>query len=298
MQALNYATQYSQALAQAFPHVLRFGALYRTQNNSIYRVINAKTIEIPVLSTTGRVDGNRDLIGEKKRNYSNEWEPKALTNHRKWDTLVHPMDIEQTNMVASIQNITRVFNEEEKFPEMDRYCISKIYADWIALGNKAKTDPLTVDNILPIFDDMMVKMDDSRVPQSGRILYVVPQVKKLLKNAADIVRSVDLKDSQTQLVREVSRIDEVTIETVESDIMKTAFDFTVGAEPAPNAQSIQMSLIHPRAVITPVSYEFAQLSPPAAMSDGKYVYYEESFEDVFILNQRASAIDFVVEEGS
>jgi hypothetical protein len=41
-----------------------------------------------------------------------------------------------------------------------------------------------------------------------------------------------------------------------------------------------------------VQYQFAQLSPPAAMSDGKWVYYEEAFEDVFILNQRAKAINF------
>jgi len=291
--ALNYAKQYMQALAQAFPSVLRFGALYNAANNQIWRPINAKTIEIPVLSTTGRRDGSRDTIGEKRRNFSNEWEPKVLTNHRKWDTLAHPMDIDQTAMVASIQNITRVFNEEEKFPEMDRYCISKIFADWVALGNAAGTTALTVDNVLSIFDGMMEKMDDAKVPQSGRILYVRPRVNTLIKNAKDIMRTLNLKDTGTQLTREVSRIDEVSIEKIPSDIMRTAFNFTLGAVPAPGARFIDMALIHPRAVITPTSYEFAQLSPPAAMSDGKWVYYEESFEDVFILNQRAAAIDFV-----
>ena len=38
MAVLNYATQYSQALAQAFPFVLNFGALYSTPNNGRYRV--------------------------------------------------------------------------------------------------------------------------------------------------------------------------------------------------------------------------------------------------------------------
>jgi len=291
---LNYATQYAKALAQAFPYVLNFGELYQTPNNQIYRVVNAKTIEIPVLSTTGRVDGNRDAISTKSRNFSNEWETKPLTNHRKWDTLVHPLDIEQTSMVTSIENITRVFNEEQKFPEMDRYCISKIYADWEALGNAARTDTLTITNVLTVFDSMMENMDNANVSQSGRILYVTPQTSTLIKNASQVTRSVDLKDSKTQLVREVSRIDEVTIVKVPDSIMKTAFDFTVGSVPVGEAKTIQMALIHPRAVYTPVIYSFAQLSPPAAMSDGKWVYYEESFEDVFILNQRAAAIDFVV----
>ena len=56
MAALNYAKSYSRALAQAFPYVLNFGALYNTPNNNVYRWVNAKTIEIPRISTTGRVD--------------------------------------------------------------------------------------------------------------------------------------------------------------------------------------------------------------------------------------------------
>lgn len=115
---INYATQYGQALAQAFPYVLNFGRLYATPNNGRYRVTGAKTIEIPTISTTGRVAADRDTIATATRNYDNAWEPKTLKNQRKWSTLVHPMDIDQTNMVASIQNITQVFNEEQKFPEI------------------------------------------------------------------------------------------------------------------------------------------------------------------------------------
>lgn len=293
---LNYATQYSQALANAFPHVLRFGALYTTPNNETYKVIDAQTIRIPKLKTTGRVDGDRDRIGEKKRNFSNEWESKTLTNHRKWDTLIHPMDVIQTSMISTIQNVTRTFNEQEKFPEMDRYCISKIYADWVALGNTPKTEILTVDNVLYVFDSMMEAQDDARTPEMGRILYVTPTTNTLLKNAKDIMRQISLKDGNTQLTRVITRLDEVQIEKVPSDIMKTAFNFDVGSVVAPGANTIQMALIHPSAVLTPVQYQFSQVSPPAAMSDGKWVYYEESFEDVFILNERAASINFAIKE--
>ena len=37
MAAINYATQYSQALANAYPYALNFGALYATPNNNRYR---------------------------------------------------------------------------------------------------------------------------------------------------------------------------------------------------------------------------------------------------------------------
>lgn len=111
--AINYASEYSRALAQAYPYVLNFGRLYATPNNNRYRWVNAKTIEIPNISTTGRVAADRDTIATATRNYDNAWEPKTLTNQRKWSTLVHPADINQTDMVASIQNITQVYNEEQ-----------------------------------------------------------------------------------------------------------------------------------------------------------------------------------------
>ncbi len=56
-----------------------------------------------------------------------------------------------------------------------------------------------------------------------------------------------------------------------------------------------MALIHPSSVITPVSYEFAQLDPPSAGTDGHYVYFEESDEDAFILPNKEYGLDFVIE---
>ena len=78
MAALNYAKQYQQALEQEFPYVLYFGALFNTPNNGRYRWVNSNVIEIPTITTTGRTDGNRDTIGEKKRNYNNSWTPLRL----------------------------------------------------------------------------------------------------------------------------------------------------------------------------------------------------------------------------
>lgn len=60
--ATNYAKEYSRELDQVFPYQLYFGALYNTPNDSRYKWVNAKTIEIPVISTTGRKDANRDTI--------------------------------------------------------------------------------------------------------------------------------------------------------------------------------------------------------------------------------------------
>lgn len=290
---LNYATQYSQALAQAYPYVLHFAALRSTENDSRYKWVDGNTIKIPVLSTTGRTDGDRDTIEVAKRNYDNAWETKTLGNHRQWSTLVHPMDIDETNQVASIQNITKVFNEEQKFPEMDAYLVSKLYADWAALDMVADTTGLTEQNILPVFDGWMADMNEKNVPQHGRMLYLTPAVNKILKNAADLMRQIQNGDSSIRRI--IKNLDDVQIEEVPSVLMKTIYDFTMGFQPGEGAKQINMMLVHPSAVITPEKYAFAQLDAPSAGSNGKYVYFEESYDDTFLLEKRKDAVRFNID---
>lgn len=302
--SLNYADNYQRTLEQNFPYVLNYGALYATPNNGRYRWIDSKTIEIPSISTTGRVDADRDTVAFAQRNYQNAWVPKTLSNERKWSTLVHPRDIDETNMVTTIGNITRVFNEEHKFPEMDAYCISTIYDLWTKAKNPdtgedhvADTTVLTTANILSVFDSLMLKMDNGRVPGNGRILYVPFEVLYILKEAEKIERQMDITSGPNAIDRRVNRLDQVEIIGVPSTLMKTLYDFTEDYSIEDDAQQINMFLVHPTAVITPVSYTFARLDAPSAMSEGKYVYYEESFEDVFILDNKSNAIQFNVSAG-
>lgn len=294
MTALNYAQQYANELAQAYPYVLYSGALWNTENSNKYKVIDAKTIQIPVISVGGRTNGDRDTIGGFTRNFDNAWETKTLKNHRTWQTLVHPKDINETNQVASIANITKVMNEEEKIPEMDAYMFSNIYK----LRNEQKAitpleEELTVSNILDKFDEMMDAMDEARVPHSGRILYCDTFTKTLITKAIAIVRS----NAQKTIVRDVERLEEVTITSVPTDLLKTAYTFDDGYEVAGWAKNIKMLLVHPSSILPIVSYSFAQLESPSAMSQGKYVYFEESFEDVFILNKKVDAIQIIVKDG-
>ena len=226
MEPVNYAEAYERALAQAYPNVLNFGELYNVANNQTYKFVDAKTIHIPSISVTGRKNVNRDAIdGQFQRNVDNEWETKTLTFYREWSTSIDPADVMDTNMVLTIQNATKVFNETQKFPEKDAYTISKIYGDWVAEGKTADTTALTVDNILAVFDKLMEDMDEALVPSQGRLLYVTPAVKTLLKQASNITLYKDVA-SQANINRVVDRLDEVKLITVPSFLMKTAYTFT------------------------------------------------------------------------
>ncbi|MCM1057259.1 MAG: capsid protein [Firmicutes bacterium] len=295
---MNYAEEYARDLANAYPQVLHFAALRNTENDDRYTFLDAKTIHIPHLSTTGRTNASRDEITGFSRNFENEWEDKTLTFHREWSTLVHPRDIDETNQAATIANITKTFNETEKFPEMDNYLVSKLHSDWVEAGGEDVTEEITTQNVLTVFDDMMEGMDEEDVPATGRLLYVNPRISKLLKNTKEIGRSLSVDGkSDREIDRLIARLDEVVIEKVPSKHMKTAYDFTIGSKVGASAKQIGMFMVHPSVVITPDAYDFVGLSAPTAQSKGKWLYYEESYGDVFILNKRIAGLKFAVESG-
>lgn len=294
MAELNYATKYERALAQAYPNVLHFSELHASPNNALYKFLDAKTIKIPFLTTSGRKNVNRDSIdGTFARNVDKGDQTLTMSFYREWSTLIDPADMDETNQVVTIQNATKVFNETQKFPEKDAYLISKIYADFVTAGGVVDTEAIDKTNVLSKFDELMVAMDEKNVPATGRILYVTPGVKKILKEAEGILRNITVNGSNDgALSREVSRLDEVKLVSVPSSLMKSAYTFTNGFAPEENAKQINMFLVHPTAVITPEKYEFAGTEAPSAHTKGDYLYYEKSYEDVFIVNNRIAAIAF------
>lgn len=293
---LNYAKEYSQALAQAYPYVLYFGALWNAVKPDV-KFLRNDTVILPSLSVKGRKNGDRDSIGTFGRNFNNEEEPKKLKTHRTWDTLIHPRDIDETNHVATIQNITKVMNEEQKFPEMDAEMITALYSLKNAIEAITEGDVLTLQNVLTKFDALMDKMDEARVPAAGRLLYCDTYTKTLIDTAKEAARNLSATD--TAIARSLDRIGEVEIIGVPTTAMKSAYKFTDdGFEVAEGAKNVKMMLIHPSAVIPVISYDFAQLGAPSSLSQGKWTYFEESFEDVFIFNKKHAGIQFYIERNA
>lgn len=296
-QNLNYAKEYSQALAQAYPYVLYFGALWSAVKPDV-KFLNNNTVILPSLSVKGRGNGDRDTIGSFSRNFNNAEETKVLKTHRTWDTLIHPRDIDETNHVASITNITRVMNEEQKFPEMDAEMITALYELKNAQEAVVPDDVLTVTNVLTKFDALMDKMDEARVPAAGRLLYADTYTKTLIDTAKEAARNLSAAD--TAVARSLDRIGEVEVIGVPTSAMKSKYIFkeSDGFEVAEDAKDVKMLLVHPSAVIPVIAYDFAELGAPSSLSKGKWTYFEESFEDVFIFNKKHTGIQFYIEKSA
>ncbi|KXY75867.1 capsid protein [Bacillus sp. FSL W7-1294] len=293
MATLNYATQYQEVLVQKFSQGLSFAALYNTPNNAIVKWTGAKTIQIPRIKVGGYTDVNRDAAGNYTRRVDNSFEPKTLGHDREFRTLVDPVDVDETNMAVTIANITRVFNDEEAVPEHDKYMASKLYAEYTGAGKTADTTVLTPESFLEVFDQMMLEMDEAEVPQTGRLLYITPAVKKIVKAAKELQRTLEISGTTEKSVnRGVYSLDDVTIIPVPSTRMKTAYNFTNGAVPDATAKQINMILIHPLAMVSPQQYEFVSLDKPSATTGGKYFYYERKYWDVFILGAKVDGVKF------
>lgn len=285
---INYAAQYAKELANAYPYLSYFGEVWASPNNAKYRpaLDNAKTVFIPSMSVSGAKAVNRDFInGQFSRNFNNGYEAKTMTMDREWDTIVDPLDINETNEVVTIANITKTFNEFQKIPEMDAYAASKLAGFADAFGGIDATS-LTAANILDTWDNYLAYMTDQRVNRDRLIVHVTPGTYKLLKQAAGITRFLEVSNGIQAVDRNIAKLDGVTIVETPSDMMFDAYDFSEGWVKAAGAHQINMLFVDPLALIAPIVYDTSMLTPPSAVSKGKYVYYERYYYDVFNLMQR------------
>lgn len=284
----NYAVEYLKSLKNAYPFRLASYKLRSAEDDDRFKFVNATTIQIPSIEVGGRRDATNDYIHHVYRRHNNKWDAKTLAFHRYFKDLIAPADIKGTNEVEAIANITKSYNDQQKFPEIDAYTFSKIYNDFTTLGGNVDTTTLTVDNVLGVFDAMYEQLLTANADVENAILFCTPAVNTLLKNAGNTVRVIG--DGAAKINRSVYSIDDIEKVIVSPKLFKTAYDFRDGWTVKANAGQINMMLICPSAVITPEFYDYVGLGEPKAENDGKYVYYEESWADVFVLANRLGGI--------
>jgi len=283
---VNYAAEYSRAVANAYPYYSYFAPIWASENSNLYKPGMGKTMYIPSFTVKGASAVDRDnLNGVFARNWNNSLQPVTLEMDREWSTLIDPMDIVETNDVATIANITRTFNELQKIPEMDAYLAATLYA-----AVTPDTTALTAANILTTWDGYLEALTNARVNRDRVTAYMTPGTYKLLKEAAGITRFIDTAEGFRGVDRNVARLDGVNIREVPADLMKSSYVFTEGFVPATGAKQINMIIADPDAVAAPVKYEVAMMSAPTAQSKGKYLYYERYYYGAFALANRLGGI--------
>ena len=291
MANLNYAVQYGRAIQTAYPYLSYYADLWNQGESYRFRPLNGKTVMIPIVTTSGARAANRDSIdGSFSRNFDIDWQAMTLTMDREWDTLVDPLDVIETNEVATIANVTRVFNEQHKIPEQDAYMSMKL-AGFAGAHGGTSTESLTSSTILAEWDKALEYMTNQRVNRDRVRCKITPAAYKLLKQATGMTRFIEVTNGIRDVDRNIARLDGVEIMEVPADMMKTAYTFTNGwAIDNANAQQINFVLYDPDAIAAPIVYDVAMMSPGSAQTKGKDIYYERYYYDVFMLAQRGAGV--------
>lgn len=287
---INYADQFSQFLVQKYEAESRSYGL--TQSNPQVQWLDAKTIKLPVITLSGYKTHTR-TVGFNAGNLSNTWETKTLSFDRDVEFFIDAMDVDETNLVASVANIQTVFESEQAIPETDAYRFSKLYIDFVAKGGTVNTTALTTANFLDWFDTAMEGMDDAGVPEEGRILYLTPAMFKVAKNAQGLTRMMSVNGSADSAVnRKIWDLDDVELVKVPSARFKSAYNFSDGFTPATGAKQINCIAVHPNSVVARERYSYIKMFGPGTDSrtgDG-YIYQNRKYGDLFVLDQRLAGI--------
>ena len=287
---INYAAQYGRAIQTAYPYLSYYADLWNQGESERFRPLNGKTVYIPIMTTSGARAANRDQItGVFNRNFNIDWQAMTMTMDREWDTLVDPLDVVETNDVATIANVTRVFNEQQKVPEQDAYMSMKL-ASFAAANGGTSSVELTAASILTEWDKALEYMTNQRVNRDRVRCKITPAAYKLLKQATGMTRFIEVTNGIRDVDRNIARLDGVSIEEVPADMMKTAYTFTQGWAIGSSAVQINFLLYDPDSIAAPIVYDVAMMSPGSAQTKGKDVYYERYYYDVFQLEQRKAGV--------
>ena len=290
----NYAEQFESILVQKYETEQKSWALY--QSNPGIGWLNAKTIKLPYITTTGYKDHTR-TGAFNTGTLTNQWEAKTLAHDRDVEFFIDTMDVEETGLSLAVANVTNVFETEQAIPERDCYTFSKLYEDYTDTYSQTADDTvLTAANILETYDTYMSEMDDAGVPMEGRKLYVTPATNKLLKESEGLTRILRVDSDAARVRRYIHELDDVEIIQVPSARLKTAYDYTEGAVPDAEADQINMLLVHPDSVVARMRHDYIRVFAPGSDSrtgDG-YLYQNRAYWDAFLLSQRLDGVKFNV----
>ena len=249
---------------------------------------------MPFLSLRGFGDHTRDG-GFNRREVENNFFIRTLAHDRSVEFFVVTMDVDETNQALAAANITNTFDSEFAIPETDAYRFSKLYQEFEVLGGSVDHHELSEANIIEIFDEYMLNLDEAEAPIDGRVLYVTPRIMMMLKRAAGSQR---FSEFNNELDRTVRMIDGVKVVVVPESRMYAKYDFTEGFEPIWSAGHMDMVLLHPKSVVAVNKHSYIKLWAPGSHTVGDgYLYQNRQYGDLFVVDSRVDGICINLRQG-
>ena len=281
---LKYVDIFSNTLRELYGQSQLSFDLYNS--NQDLQIVNGKNLKVPKMTVSGYKDHKRGTVGFNAGTYSNDYELKTLDHDRDIEFALDPMDVDETNLTISIANIQARFEKTQAIPEADCYTFSKLFTEAKRVNANISNTALTKANILEQLDDDLIAFSEAGVPLDRVIMYCTPTVKKLLKTADGIQRTLEVTGGNID--RRVHTVDDIMkIVEVPSARLKTGYDFTNGCVPAGTAKQINYILVDPEAQVSRQKYSYIKVFTPGhdSRTADNYIYQNRKYNGTFGIDQ-------------
>ena len=297
MPNLNYAQVWSPELLE----ILMQGALTSPFITSNVRWLDAKTFHFTHMSTSGYKNHSRNG-GWNKGDYVQKDVP----------------DVDETNATASIQNISRVFEQAHAVPETDALFFSKVAQKAQATegySSSTAVSAYTKANVFGKLKGILAKGKLRRYKANGSlIMYVSSQIMDLLEQSTEFTRKIEMTqiaEGGIGIETRVTDIDGVPImEVIDDERFYDAFDWEPkdgGFQPVKKAAAAEgvtaVTGSHKINVLVacgqtcktvPKISSIYYFEPGAHTEGDGYLYQNRSLSDVFVFpNGRDGKIDSI-----
>ena len=275
------------------------------------RWLDAKTFHFTQMSTSGYKNHSRKG-GWNVGSYEQKDVPYTLTHDRDVEFMVDKADVDETNATASIQNISRVFEQTWVVPETDALFFSKVAQAAQKTEDyhgSTATSAYTKAKVFGMLKDILAKGKLRRYKANGSLLmYVRSEIMDALEQSTEFTRKIEMTqiaEGGLGIETRVTEIDGVPImEVIDDERFYDAFNWEPeggGFEPLKKASGVTGA--HKINVLVacgqtcktvPKINSIYYFEPGGHTKGDGYLYQNRSFSDVFVFpNGRDGNIDSI-----
>ena len=308
--ALNYAQVWEPELLE----ILMQGTLTSPFVTSNVTWLDAKTFHFTQMSVSGFKNHSRNG-GWNKGTYAQTDTAFTVEHDRDVSFLVDKADVDETNATASIQNISRTFEQTQVVPETDALFFSKVaqaaqkeegYHSTTAIAAYTKA------KVFGMLKDILAKGKLRRYKANGSlVMYVSSAIMDALEQSTEFTRKIELTqiaEGGIGIETRVTDIDGVAVmEVVDDERFYDAFDWEPeagGFEPQKKvasgtakagAHKINVLVACGQTCKTVPKISSIYYFEPGAHTEGDgYLYQNRSLSDVFVFpNGKDGKVDSV-----
>lgn len=257
------------------------------------------------MSTSGYKNHKRDG-GWNRGSYAQTDIPFTVTHDRDVEFLVDKAEVDETNKTASIQNISRVFEQTQVVPETDALFFSKVAAAAKKVDgyySETAATAYTVDNTFSKLKKFLSAGKLRRYKANGTlIMYVTSAIMDNLESSKEFTRKIEMTqiaEGGLGIETRVTDIDGVPImEVIDDERFYDEFNWEPsngGFEAKTGAHKINVLIACGQTCKTVPKISSIYFFDPGAhtLGDG-YLYQNRSLSDVFVFpNGRDGKVDSV-----